>query len=173
MKSAPVLRRIGRADVEVGSSLISVSMPYLEFVARFGAMHSDHPADWDAPGPVELWFFELPWGHKITLEYQTSAEFFNIYLESLEIEAVLEVLDLKTFETHIDTHMSDLLRARYPVYTNDLEATALFRLDDNGNRVLMHTYESRRVADYYRKVYEDRGHKQLYLVEPASPTRDR
>ncbi|SEL64286.1 hypothetical protein SAMN05518845_109180 [Variovorax sp. YR750] len=161
------MRRIGRADIEIGERLISVEMSYPEFVRRFGDKHSDHPADWDAPGPVELWFFELPWGHKITIERHKSIDWFNIYLESLEIEAVLDFLELRAFETHVEAYMVDLLRARYPVYTKDLGPCRLFRLDDNGNRILMHEYESRRVADYYQRVYEARGHKQLYWVECA------
>lgn len=159
------MRQIRLDDIEISNSVIAVEMPYPEFVTRFGARHSDHPADWDAPGPVELWFFELPWGHKIILEYLTSVEQFNIYLESLEIEAVLDFLDLGAFDTHVDKFMVSLLRTKYPAYTKDLEASGLFRLDDNGNRVLMRAYESRRVADYYQKLYEERGHKQLFWVE--------
>ncbi|RUR69785.1 hypothetical protein EJP67_22260 [Variovorax guangxiensis] len=65
--------------------------------------------------------------------------------------------------------MVELLRAKSPAFTKPLQAFRLFRLDDNGNRILMREYESRRIADYYQRVYEARGHKQLYWVEPAGP----
>ena len=163
------MRRIDRADIELGERLISIEMSPADFSSRFGERHSDHPPDWDAPGPVELWFFELPWGHKITLERHTYIDWFNIYLESLEIEAVLDFLKLRDFKMHVDAHMVELLRTKSPAFTKHLQHCCLFRLDDNGNRILMREYESRRVADYYRRVYEARCHKQLYWVEPAGP----
>lgn len=171
MNPLSAMRRISRADIEIGERLISVEMPHAEFIRRFGTRHSDHPADWDAPGPVELWFFELPWGHKITLERHTTVDWFNIYLESFEIEAVLGFLELRAFEMHVDTRMVELLRTKSPAFTKLLQPCRLFRLDDNGNRILMREYESRRVADYYQRIYEGRGHKQLYWVEPAGQER--
>lgn len=105
------LRRIDLSDIGAGEPVISVKMPYEAFVKRFGEKHSDHPADWDAPGPVELWFFELPWGHKIILEYHLAIGHFNIHLESLEVDAVLDCLDLRSFEVHISAFLADLLRA--------------------------------------------------------------
>ena len=69
----------------------------------------------------------------------------------------------------IGAHMVELLRTKSPAFTKHLQHCRLFRLDDNGNRILMREYESRRVADYYRRVYEARCHKQLYWVEPAGP----
>jgi|GEM_PF-4280894 len=165
-----LMRRISRADIENGSAVINVQMPYEEFVKRFGPKHSDHPADWDAPGPVELWFFELPWGHKITLEYHTSIDAFNIYIESFEFDAVIDFLDLRACEVFLHLAEIELLKARYPVYTKDLGPHGLFRLDEGGNRVLMHTYESRRVADYYRQVHGNRGVEigPSYWVESVS-----
>ncbi|MFH0131188.1 hypothetical protein ACGLHS_13330 [Variovorax sp. VaC1] len=104
------LRQIDLADIGVGEPVISVKMPYEAFVTRFGEKHSDHPADWDAPGPVELWFFELPWGHKIILEYHLAISHFSIHLESLEVDAVLDFLDLRGFEVHVSAFVGDLLR---------------------------------------------------------------
>ncbi|QNK67945.1 hypothetical protein [Variovorax sp. PAMC26660] len=168
MRLLSLMRRIGRADIEDGSPVITVEMPYEEFVKRFGERHSDHPPDWDAPGPVELWFFELPWGHKITLEYHTSIDEFNIYVESFEFDAVLDFLDLRACEIFMHSVHIELLRARYPVYTKDLGAYGLFRLDECGDQVLMHAYESRRVADYYRQVYQGKDVGQRYRVESVS-----
>ena len=74
--------------------VIHVRMAYDDFVRRFGPAHSTHPPDWDAPGLVELWFFELPWGHRILLQFHLGKAFFHIYLECLETEAVLEHLGL-------------------------------------------------------------------------------
>ena len=58
--------------------VIHVRMAYDDFVRRFGPAHSTHPPDWDAPGPVELWFFELPWGHRILLQFHLGKAFFHI-----------------------------------------------------------------------------------------------
>jgi|GEM_PF-958143 len=44
---------------------------------------------------------------------------------------------------------------------------ALYRLDDNGNRFLMSLFRERDVAEHVANVYENRGHKQTYSVEPA------
>lgn len=159
------MRQIKREDISFAQEVITVEMPYAEFVRKFGEKHSDHPSDWDATGPVELWFFELPWGQKVTLEYHLSIQQFNIYLGLLEIEAVLDYFELrdKTYYLHEETIA--LLKNKYPMFFEGLGKFVLYRQDDNGNKVLMTSYESQRVADYYRKQYEDRGHKQLYWVE--------
>ena len=159
------MRQITRSDIEIGTPLITVEIPYSEFVGRFGAKHSEHPSDWDAPGPVELWFFELPWGHKVTFEYHLTISQVNIYLESLELDAVLEYIGLASYTHYVNTDTAQLLRSQYPVYTRDLSPSTLYRQDDNGNKAVVHSYESRRVADYYQRLYEARGHKQHYWVE--------
>lgn len=155
-------------DMDMGAIVLTVVMPYADFVAKFGPRHCDHPPDWDAPGPVELWFFQLPWGLKITLEYHLSISDFNIYTERLELDAVMEYLDLggQTCYRHHATIAQ--LQSDHPLFTQDLHPFNLYRLDDNGNTALMHTYESQRVANYYQQVYEARGHKQLYWVEAAN-----
>jgi hypothetical protein len=162
------IRPITRADISRGTIIITVGMPYASFVDKFGEKHSDHPSDWDSPGPVELWFFELPWGHKITLEYQISIDQCNIYLDLLEIDAVLDYLQLRAYEFYLWTDSIDYIKKFHPETQTALQAHHLYRLDDNGNCILMQTYESFRVADYYRRLYEERGHKQLYSVERAA-----
>lgn len=159
------MKRISRDDIETGVTVMTVEVPYTEFVALFGPRHSDHPPDWDAPGPVELWFFELPWGHKITLEYHLTISQANIYVESLEINAILDFLSLRAYKLHLHTDTIALLEARYPAFTKDLKPSSLYRLDDNGNTALVHSYESRRVADYHQQQFEARGHKQHYWVQ--------
>jgi hypothetical protein len=159
------MRKISRQDIEFGEWVVTVEMPYSEFVQRFGAKHADHPADWDAPGPVELWFFELPWGQKITLEYHLTLGQFNIYMGRLEIESILEYLDLKNYTYSLRTETVELLKKCHPRYTDGLGIFNLYRQDDNGNRVVMRSYESFRVADYYKRKYESLGHKQTYWVE--------
>lgn len=42
---------------------------------------------------------------------------------------------------------------------------ALWRLDDNGNRFLMETFDSRERAEAAARDYTARGHKQTYWVE--------
>jgi hypothetical protein len=159
------LKRITRNDIPFGEAVITVEMPYVEFVQKFGEKHSDHPPDWDAPGPVELWFFELPWGQRITLEYHLTIEQFNIYLGLLEIDAVLDYLRLREKPYYLHDEMIGLLKHKSPMFYEGLGRFNLYRQDDNGNKILMHSYESQRVADYYRKQYEIRGHKQLYWSE--------
>lgn len=44
---------------------------------------------------------------------------------------------------------------------------ALWRLDDNGNRFLMETFDVRGYAEAAVRDYSARGHKQVYWVEPA------
>lgn len=159
------MRQIKREDISFAEAVITVEMPYAEFVQRFGEKHSDHPPDWDAAGPVELWFFELPWGQRITIEYHLSIEQFNIYLGRLEIDAVLDYLGVRNTTYYLHEETIALLKNKCAICSEGLGKFNLFRQDDNGNRVLMSSYESQRVADYYRKQYEDRGHKQLYWVE--------
>lgn len=162
------MRPLKREDIQYGVPLVTVEMPYPSFVERFGEKHSGHPEDWDAPGPVELWFFELPWGHKVTLEYHLTIEQVNIYLEALEVDAVLGYLDLGCFTHYIHSETIRLLRERHPLFSEGISPTNLYRQDDNGNVVLMQTYESRRVAEYFRSLYERRGHKQLYWIDDAA-----
>jgi hypothetical protein len=45
---------------------------------------------------------------------------------------------------------------------------ALWRLDDNGNRFLMESFDSRERAESAARDYTARGHKQAYWVEPVS-----
>jgi len=162
------MKQITRADIDVGEIVLTAEMPYDDFVVKFGPRHSDHPPDWDAPGPVELWFFQLPWGLKITLEYHLTISEFNIYVERLEVDAVLEYLDLKKQTYYLHTETIAILKNRYPIFVEGLHPSNLYRLDDNGNTIFMHTYESPRVANYYQHVYETRGHKQFYWVEAAT-----
>ena len=165
MNVSQQMRRITRDDIKVGMPVITVEIPYTEFIARFGPRHSDHPRDWDASGPVELWFFELPWGHKITLEYHLTISQVNIYVESLEINAILDFLAFRPYRIHLHSDTITLLKDRHAVFTCDLKPTSLYRMDDNGNTALMHSYESRRVAEYHQKQYEALGHKQYYWVD--------
>lgn len=157
------MRPITRDDIEFNVQLVTVVISYDEFVGRFGLRHSEHPEDWDAAGPVELWFFELPWGHKLTLEYQLAISVVNIYMECLERSAVLNYIGLEKHVHYFNTALIQVATDRYPI-----SSCRLLRQDDNGNIAVMHTYESRRVADYYQKLYEARGHKQLYWVEQGS-----
>jgi hypothetical protein len=159
------MRQITREDIPFAQAVITVEMPYAEFVSKFGERHSDQPPDWDAAGPVELWFFELPWGQRITLEYHLSIEQFNIYLGLLEIDAVMSYLELRSRTYYLHEEMIALLKNQYPMFSAGLGKFNLYRQDDNGNKALMNSYESQRVAEYYRKSYEDRGHKQIYWVE--------
>ena len=39
-----------RKGIKVGMPVITVEIPYTEFIARFGLRHSDHPRDWDDGG---------------------------------------------------------------------------------------------------------------------------
>ena len=44
---------------------------------------------------------------------------------------------------------------------------ALWRQDDNGNRVLMRRFAELADAEREQRAYEARGHKQTYWIEPA------
>jgi hypothetical protein len=45
------------------------------------------------------------------------------------------------------------------------ESWRLFRLDDNGNRFLVARFAKRADAEAEARLYEARGHKQVYCVE--------
>ncbi len=159
------MKKISLDDIEFAEALVEVEMPYEEFYKKFGTKHYDHPDDWNAPGPVELWCFELPWEQKIILELHKDYGIFQIFLGILEIDSILEYLELKEHIYHIRTGLVDRLKKDYPRFCEGLGEYCLYRQDDNNNIVCMKTYETRRVAEYYRKVYEERGHKQTYWVE--------
>jgi hypothetical protein len=46
----------------------------------------------------------------------------------------------------------------------------LYRIDDNGNEVVMHRFASRADAEAAMREYEARGHKQAYLVREERGT---
>ncbi|QWF17182.1 hypothetical protein [Lysobacter capsici] len=48
----------------------------------------------------------------------------------------------------------------------------LYRLDDNGNEFPMEYLHSNASAEYLRKKYEDKGHKQLYFIRPIFDSPD-
>lgn len=162
------MRRIELSDIEIGWPVVAVEVPYDVFLGQFGARHSDHPADWDAPGPVELWFFELPWGHRIILEYHLLISQVQIHVDSLEIDAVLEFLGLGGYPRYLDAYEIGLMKNEHSSRRRAQVPCSLYRQDDNGNQFLVQSYESERVASYYQQVYEARGHKQSYWVEASS-----
>lgn len=49
----------------------------------------------------------------------------------------------------------------------DAPRWALWRQDDNGNRVLMRRFADRGEAEREQRAYEARAHKQTYWIEPA------
>jgi len=49
----------------------------------------------------------------------------------------------------------------------DAPRWALWRQDDNGNRVLMRRFAGIEEAEREQRAYEARGHKQTYWIEPA------
>lgn len=149
-------------------NVISVEMLYEEFISKFGSKHYPHPKDWDAPGPVELWCYKLPWGQKIILEYLLGAGVFRIFLGILEVESILDYLQLNDYKYYIDDELINLIKKNYAEYTEGLGNYHLYRQDDNGNNICVKTFETRRVAEYYQKTYEDQGHKQIYWVEQES-----
>jgi len=50
---------------------------------------------------------------------------------------------------------------------DDAPRWALWRQDDNGNRVLMRRFADLAEAEREQRAYEARGHKQTYWIEPA------
>lgn len=46
-------------------------------------------------------------------------------------------------------------------------AWALWRQDDNGNRVRVETFATREAAAARQAEFESRHHKQIYWIEPA------
>lgn len=47
---------------------------------------------------------------------------------------------------------------------------AVIRQDDNGNRYRVGSYATRAEAEQVASRFDDKGHKQLYLVERVSPS---
>ena len=47
----------------------------------------------------------------------------------------------------------------------DCPKYVLSRLDDNNNEIEINRFHDRKIAEYLRKKYEDRGHKQDYYVQ--------
>lgn len=162
------MRQILRSEIEAGLPAVAVDVAYSVFLGLFGTRHAEHPADWDAPGPVELWFFDLPWGHKITLEYHLAISQVHIHVDSLEIEAVVEFIGLGKYPRHLSAYFIDLLRSGAVEHAPALIRSNLYRQDDNGKQFLVHSYESQRIAHYYQQIYEARGHKQRYWVEVSA-----
>lgn len=157
-----LLRQAELGDVE---HLIDVEMPYAQFAARYIPKGAYYAEIMDLTCPVERWYFELPWGHRIKLEYHLTIGQFSIHLAILEIDAVMEFLDVQSCPHFVRAGVIALLKQSRPAYSDGLGKFGLYRQDDNGNQALMRTFESYRVADYYKGRYESLGHKQLYWVE--------
>ena len=149
----------------IGNAVIAVDIKYEDFVEKFGPKHYDHPKDWDAPGPIELWVYELPWGQRIILEYYLGTDFINIYMGILEVNSVIEYLDFKDYKVHIDHGMILRLKNKSSKFSEGLGNYILYRQDDNGNIFKVKTCESKRVAEHYKNKYESTPHKQLYYIE--------
>ena len=49
-------------------------------------------------------------------------------------------------------------------------AWCLYRLDDNGNEVLVECFTAREAAEAERRRFEARGHKQAWFVRATPPS---
>lgn len=165
------LRQIAPEELGVVEHLIDVEMRYAEFEERFIPDHACHSRQGSCADPVECWYFELPWGQRIMLEYHLAIAQFSIHLGILEIESILEYLGLQECTYYIRNGVIALMKKSRPYCTEGLGVFGLYRQDDNGNQALMRCYESFRVADYYKRRYESLGHKQIYWVENEAPGR--
>jgi len=163
------MRQIAPDELGMVEHLIDVDMAYAEFEERYIPDAAYRIQDSDASGPVERWYFELPWGQRIKLEYHLKIAQFSIYLGILEIEAILEYLGLQDQPYYVRTGVVALMKKARPYCTEGLGVFGLYRQDDNGNQALMRCFESFRVADYYKRRYESLGHKQIYWVENEQP----
>lgn len=67
---------------------------------------------------------------------------------------------------HVRGHVEPILAATSPAGADRPPRFALLRQDDNGNRVEMRRFSSKCAAEHERDVFEARGHKQFYWVEP-------
>lgn len=159
------LKKIALSDIVQCEHAITLEVTEAEFKGRFGEAHLGHPDNWDAPGPVELWCYELPWGLQVIFERSLAYAYVNIYMSIMEVDAVLDFLDLRSCQFTVHTPLLEMLKPDHPHFFEGLGQYDLIRLDDNNNRVVMKTYESQRVGNYYRNVFESRGHKQTYSVE--------
>ncbi len=163
------LKIIPPATISYSAPIICVDIAYSDLVQKLGEPHAAPTAKEASADAVHWWFFELPWGQQIGFEYPLPGTQCLIHFATAEINAALEYLELQNWPTHLNESLLAICRQQHPAFTADLCGADLFRQDDNGNKILMRHFESRRVAEFYRQHYESLGHKQLYWVEAQRP----
>lgn len=181
LMSIPSLRKIDISDITQHELAMSIDMSTEDFRENFGDPHFKHPGDmgenldfspfsWNAPGPVELWCYEMPWGLHVIFErgQEPDKTCTFVHLSIMEIDAVLDFFELCNYQVTVHEEYLKVLREVRQKYFNGLGKYDLVQFDDNHTKVTTKTYESQRVAEYYRKVFEHRESKQTYNVEMRS-----
>lgn len=106
----------------------------------------------------------LPWGHIVIIESGETDKSVYITLETKEFENALEYMNLIS---KISRSLIEDIKKNYELNFGNLERFNLYRQDDNSNIFLIKTYSSSRVANYFKQIFEERGHKQMYWVEQS------
>lgn len=158
-------KKIPLDDVKKGNPFADAKVAYSLVTTRLGESHYSSPCLWRASGPVELWCYELPWGHRVIFEYNLSEAKVRLFVAKWEFNAILKFFRMEDFGFEKDVIKMALAESQWPGYTDGVGRFGLFRQDDNCNTLLINEYETRRVAEYYQGVFEARGHKQIYWVE--------
>lgn len=164
LQQAVSLKTISSNEIQRIASVAEIELSPADVTQRFGPARETIVIDDQNNNTLERWYYELPWGNKIALEIASDSSTLKIYTEVLEIQAILEYLNLLGCRHRIDEDGIAEMKQHAPTCTQGLGRFHLLRLDDNDNTFRMQTYESQRVANYYQKLFEDRGHKQVYWV---------
>lgn len=167
MASSP-FKKIPLNQVKTGNAFAHANLDYVVIESRLGASHYSSPAEWKTTGPVKLWCYELPWGHRVVFEFSIDESRVRLFVSKWEIKAILKYFRMEEFGFELDAQKMSVAESQWLGYSEGVGRFGLFRQDDNSNTLLINEYETRRVAEYYQGVFEARGHKQIYWVEDLS-----
>jgi len=148
---------------EAGDSLAIAEVSRLpaDFAERFGLAFEHRPDE--EPGPQDVAVLSLGGDvFRLTCSRQAAPPCGTRVALRSTSPSPRRALDTFVAEFRIEPH--ELLWI-----ADDLSPLpwGLWRVDDNANRVLMARFRERNSAEHVARVYEARGHKQTYYVEPV------
>ncbi len=125
-----------------------------EIVRQFGRWHSETDQPFTDPGPCKYWAFMLPCSTPIVFRCHTSPHGLEILSNNFDEKHLLDHLPSNWIPAWKNQKCDEISRSFQVV-----------RMDDNGNKTVLHSHLSEIHASCITVQMEDKGHKRTYCVE--------
>jgi hypothetical protein len=121
---------------------------------RFGVSHAKEVDAWVVPSPTDIWAFAFECGLEILIQWTEYIFVAEIASNERDAEHVI---------VHLGKDFSDLWIS--PEAQPAGRRREVWRQDDNGQRVMVESFQSARAAQCFLQKLESHKHKQFYWIE--------